>query len=105
MIPTNNAPEVVAYFNVYTRFREGLSAEDVDRAVGRYLYSGFMGLPTIRSASMEGYWETPVRFADYNAGASRARYRVRFQRDRLSSGFYSTSEPVFYLPQPVEVSA
>ncbi|WP_020142289.1 hypothetical protein [Terracoccus sp. 273MFTsu3.1] len=96
-IRTTDAPALVAYFNVFVPYRSADSAEDAQRIVNRYLYTGFMTTTVVQSESdldepFDSY-KVHVRYADH---ISTGEGRIQQQRDRLSSGLYASSEPVLF---------
>lgn len=96
-IPTVEIPDVIAYFNVFVPSQPN-TREDTTRIVERYLYSDFAVVDVRYSDPEEGEpWDcyrVKVHGAFY--GSSRAHNLVIQQRDRLSSGLYASSEPVFF---------
>lgn len=96
-IPTVNAPRSVAYFNAYVPVRSCDSEERAKEIVARYLYGGFMTYavewPATEMMDPEAYFRVGIRYVDHWG-----ENRVQYQRDRLSSGMYLTSEPVVFEP-------
>lgn len=99
-IPTVDVPDVLTYFNVYVPARTN-TREDATRIVDRYLYSDFSVVDVLWSNAEEGEPEDCYRVkvrGDFY-GSRWAHDRVIQQRDRLSSGMYASSTPIFYAPK------
>ena len=90
-------PTAFGMFNVYVPAK-GITPEDAKQTVKNYLYNGMFAQGVRIDENHNRFFIVAVLAMTYGT-PGRLEFDINYQRDRLMSAMYGSSEPIFYRPR------